>query len=571
MYTDSIINKIQAKREKIVKNKGIWNWILKNGKKNFPAIILLTAISIILSLIQIRFATASKNVMDIATGVQEGTLLSAFIMLVVLLLTRLAIQISVSYLNVHASSKFEISLKRNLFKTLINKDYLSVTKFHSGELLNRINSDVSVIVSGIIALVPSAALFLTSIIGAFYVLYNIDNTLALIILAIGPVVAIGARIYSAKYKVMHKKCQEYDGKTKSFMLEILQNLLVVKSFSCEESMLDKSEALQRKTYKLRVKRVSVSVFAQIGMFLIFNAGYYFAMAYAAFKLSKGQLTYGDVTAILALVSQIQTPFKNVSSLIPQAFAVSASIERLLELEQLKDEPLSSYSLPDNTYADMQEIVYDNVNFSYNSDSFISGINMKIKKGECVVIAGESGAGKSTAIKLLLGIMTPDSGRIYIKGQTLETEIGKDTRPLFAYVPQGNLILSGTIRENITFSNENACEEDIINAAKVAQIWDFIESLDKGLDTELGEKGLGLSEGQTQRISIARAILHDAPILLLDEATSALDSQTEMNLLKAIREMTDKTCIIISHKQAAFDICDSVIYIEKKGINENGKV
>lgn len=552
-----------------MKNKEIWNWIYKNGKRSFPVILLLTLISVTMSLIQVRFATASKNVMDIATGAIEGTLISAFLVLVILLVTRLLISISISYLNVHASSRFEINLKRHLFKTLINKDYLAVTKFHSGELLNRINSDVSVIVSGIIALLPSAALFITSIIGAFCVLYNIDSTLALIILCIGPFVAVGARLYSARFKVMHKKCQEYDGKTKSFMLEILQNLLVVKSFNCENNMLDKSENLQLKSYKLRVKRVSVSVIAQIGMFLIFNAGYYFAMAYAAYRLSRGELTYGDVTAILALVSQIQTPFKSVSSLIPQAFAVSASIERLLELEELKDEPQTKFILPENTYENMEQIVFDNVTFSYNSDSMVSGINMRINKGECVVIAGESGAGKSTAIKLMLGIMAPDSGRIYLSGNFDDITVNKDTRELFAYVPQGNLILSGTIRENISFSHDNATEEEIIHAAKVAQIWDFIKTLDKGLDTELGEKGLGLSEGQTQRISIARAILHDAPVLLLDESTSALDSQTELALLKAIREMTDKTCIIVSHKQAAFDICDNVIYIEKR--KQNGQI
>lgn len=547
--------------------KEIWKWIYKNGKRNFPIIILLTAISIALSLIQVRFATASKNVMDIATGETNGTLPYAFAILVILLLVRLSISITVSYLNVHASSRFEISLKRHLFKTLINKDYLAVANYHSGELLNRINSDVSVIVSGIIAIVPSAALFISSIIGAFCVLYSIDSTLAIIILAIGPFVAVGARLYSAKYKVLHKKCQEYDGKTKSFMLEILQNLLVVKSFNCEENMLDKSENLQLKSYKLRVRRVSVSVIAQIGLFLIFNAGYYFAMAYAALRLSQGELTYGDVTAILALVSQIQSPFKSVSSLIPQAFAVSASIERLMELENLRDEPQTAVALPENTYENTEQIIYDNVTFSYNRDSVVSGINMTINKGECVVIAGESGVGKSTAIKLMLGIMSPDSGRIYLKGKYGETDIGRDTRELFAYVPQGNLILSGTIRENIAFSHDSATEDDIIRAAKIAQIWDFISTLDNGLDTELGEKGLGLSEGQTQRISIARAVLHDAPILLLDESTSALDSQTELNLLKAIREMTDKTCIIVSHKQAAFNICDSVIYIEKRTENE----
>ena len=250
------------------KNAGVWKWIAKNGKNSFPVIILLSVISITLSIIQIKFATASKDVMDIATKQTEGVLKDAFLVLLILLFIRLVLQIAVSYVNVHACSRFEIALKRHLFGILIKKDYLSVSKFHSGELMNRIDSDVSVIVNGIIDIVPYAFMFLTSIIGAFFVLYRIDATLALIILCIGPIVAVGARIYSAKYRKMHILCQEYDGKTKSFMLEILQNLLVVKSFGCEKKMLDKSEALQTRTYKLRIKRVTVSVFAQIGMFLI---------------------------------------------------------------------------------------------------------------------------------------------------------------------------------------------------------------------------------------------------------------------------------------------------------------
>ena len=555
----------KIKRELLMKNKSreVWSWIIKNGKKSIPVIILLSVISIFLSLIQVRFATASKSVMDIATKQADGVLSSAFLVLVLLLVIRLVMQICVNYLNVHACSRFEISLKRHLFNILLQKDYLSVSKYHSGDLMNRIDSDVAVIVSGIIDIIPYAVMFLTSIVGAFFVLYRIDSTLALIILCVGPLVGIGARIYSARYKQMHKLCQEYDGKTKSFMLEILQNLLVVKSFGCEEKMLDKSEELQRRSYKLRIKRVTVSVFAQIGMFLIFNAGYYFAMAYAAYKLSVHEMTYGDVTAILALVSQIQSPFKSISSLIPRAFAVAASVERLLELENIKDENLNAVELPDDIYEKTQSIIFDNVSFSYSDDAVVSGINITVNKGECAVIAGESGAGKSTAIKLLMGIMTPQKGRIYLKYDGGTLDLGKNTRELFAYVPQGNLILSGTIRENISFARDNATEEEIIKAAKVAQIWDFIQTLDNGLDTVLGEKGLGLSEGQTQRISIARAILHNAPILLLDESTSALDSVTEQKLLSAIREMTDKTCIIVSHKQAAFDICDKVIYIEKK--------
>ena len=547
--------------------KRVWEWIFKNGKKSFPAIILLTVLSVAMSIIQVRFATASKDVINVATKETDGVFLVVFGILAGLLVLRLILQIVANYLEVHATSRFEIALKRHIFKTLIGKDYLSVAKYHSGELLNRIDSDVSVVVNGIIAILPSAALLLTSVIAAFFVLFDIDKTLAVIILCIGPFVAIGARIYSAKFKELHKKNQEYSGKTKSFMLEILQNLLVVKSFGNEKVVLDKSQDLQEMSYKLRIKRVTISLFAQVGLFMIFNAGYYFALGYGAYRLSLGALTYGDVVAILALVNQIQVPFKNISSLLPQAFAVSASIERILELEDLKSEYETGEEIDIKIYDDLEEIVYENATFSYSDDSKVSGIDMKIKKGECVVIAGESGAGKSTAIKLLLGIMNTDSGRIYLKGGFGEIEIGRETRPLFAYVPQGNLILSGTIRENIAFGHTDAKEEAIINACKIAQIWDFIETLDLGLDTVLGEKGLGLSEGQAQRISIARALLHNAPILLLDESTSALDSVTEKELLSAIRSMTDKTCIIVSHKQAAFDISDKVIYIEKKTLGE----
>lgn len=545
---------------KIKTNSLVWLW--KNSRQSRLFILALTLLSVAFSMLQLSFVSASKNVIDIATKTADGSLKSACVTLVLLLLVQLVMQIGINFLNVHALSRFEIALKRNVFKTMMSREYLAVAKFHSGELLNRLNSDVSVIVNGVIGIIPSAALFITSIIGGFIMLWNIDSFLALIILAVGPLVAVGARLYSTQYKKLHKKCQEADGDTKSFMLEILQNLLVVKSFCNEETVLDHAETLQNRSYHLKVVRVLVSIVAHIGMFLIFNAGYYFALAYGAYRLAAGVLGYGDVTAILQLVNKIQTPFKSVSSLVPQAFAVSASAERLMEFENMANEEDTGDALPDGIYEQIEEIVYDNVTFRYSEDSVVSGINMRIKKGDCVVVAGESGAGKSTAIKLLLGILRPESGKIYLSAGMNTYEVGKNTRKLFSYVPQGNLILSGTIRENICFAKQNAAEEEIIKAAQIAQIWDFIETLDSGLDTKIGEKGLGLSEGQVQRISIARALLYDAPILLLDESTSALDSATELALLEAIRSMTDKTCIIVSHKQAAFDICDSVCYVTK---------
>ncbi len=539
-------------------------WLYKNGKSSIPAMALLSVFSASLSLLSLRFVEASRSLINIAIGSAEGSFRNAVLLLLCLLGLQLVLQIGINFLQVHASARLEISLKQKIFRRLIRKEYLAVSKFHSGELLNRLNSDISVIVNGIVTVIPAAVLFLTSIVGGFIMLYSIDRVLAGLILAIGPFVLIGARLYSRRYKALHKKCQEADGKTKSFMLEILQNLLVVKSFGNETPVMEKSSGLQNESYRLRIKRTKVSVVAHVGLFLIFNAGYYFAVAFGAYRLSTGTgINFGDFTAILQLVNQIQSPFKQIASLIPQVFSTIASAERMLELEELAEEKEEKSVNAREVYRGLEEIVFDHVSFSYNQDSTVSGIDMHIKKGEHVVVAGESGAGKSTAVKLLLSIFQPQEGKIYLKTKNGNIPISCQTRSLFAYVPQGNLILSGTIRENITFACGAASEEEIIKSAKIAQIWDFIESLEDGLDTKIGEKGLGLSEGQAQRIAIARAILYDAPVLLLDEATSALDSDTEIALLRAIRSMTDKTCILVSHKKAAFEICDRVLYVEKK--------
>lgn len=544
-------------------NIKVWKWLVKNGRSSLLFIALLTVGSILLSMISLQFSMQSKTIIDIATGASDKNFISACVSIAIMLALMLVVQISVSFINVHASSRLEIALKNHIFGILLRKDYLAVSEYHSGELLNRINSDVSVIVSGIVTILPKAALFLTSVIGAFVLLWKIDNFLAIAILAIGPFVLIGARLYSRRYKALHKMAQAADGKTKSFMLEMLRNLLVVKSFSNEELMLAKSEELQKESYRLRVRRTKVSTAAQIGLFLVFNAGFYFALAYCAYKLSKHLITAGDIIAITQLVRQIQSPFQNMSGLVPQFFSVIASVERLIELEEMKNEESTGENVGKEIYSKLDSIVFDNVQFSYTKDSHVSDVNMEIKKGEFAVVAGESGAGKSTSVKLLLGILKPDSGEIYLRTTDGKKHfLGKNSRKLFAYVPQGNLILSGTIRENIAFASETDNEEKIIKAAKIAQIWDFITTLDKGLDTEIGENGLGLSEGQAQRISIARALMYDAPVLLLDEATSALDSQTEAELLKAVKSMTDKTVIIVSHKQAAFEICDKVVRIEK---------
>lgn len=539
------------------KNINAWKWILKNGRKSLIYVILLALLATAVSLISLRFTLASKAVLDIATGQQTGSLPSACLLLGVLLLIQLGVQVSINFINVQANVKLEIALKRSVFKTLISRDYLSVSKYHSGELLNRLTSDINIIIGGIISIVPTICLLLTSIVGGFIILFRLDSLFAVAVLLVAPTLVLCGKLYSKRFKQLHKDCQTADGKTRSFMQEALQNILVIKSFNNQTDILDRNEQLQLDAYKLKLKRVKISIFANVCMFIFFNAGYYLALGYGAYRLSQGLITFGTLTAMLQLVGKIQSPFKDISSMIPQIFSVSASVERIIELEEMPEEV--SLTQGGCTYDELEKIVFDNVTFGYEADKpVMKNASFEINKGEFVVIGGESGIGKSTAIKLMLGIMSPNSGEIFVKTDKGNFQLGTATRELFAYVPQGNLILSGTIRENVAFGKKNASDEDIIKALELAQIWDYISTLENGLDTVLGEKGLGLSEGQIQRISIARALLYDAPVLLLDESTSALDERTEVELLTTLKSMTDKTCIIISHKKAAFDFCDKVI-------------
>ena len=316
-----------------------------------------------------------------------------------------------------------------------------------------------------------------------------------------------------------------------------------------------------------IKKTKVSISVSILFFIGMTFGYYFTLAWGAVKISLGLASVGTLVAMLQLVSKIENPFKGLSSILPQYYAMSASAERILELLELPEETRRETNKDSGeVYSSMSELEFKDVTFFYSDDKekVFDAFSHTIKKGEFVAIRGTSGIGKSTFLKLLLGVLSPSEGEIRINLKNGSSISVSDVdKKLFAYVPQGNMILSGTIRENILFgSKDEVSEEKIKEAAKTACVWDIIESLPDGLDTVLGEKGAGLSEGQIQRIAIARAIYYDAPVLLLDEATSALDESTETQVLKNIKAKTDKTCIIVTHKKTALSFCDSEVVMQK---------
>ncbi len=534
--------------------KEVFSWLKLNIGKSFAAVCILSLLGMCASIFELSFVVASKNLINVATDVTEGSVYDACVVLVVLLLSCLIINGVITYIDARITHSLERKIKSRLFSRIMKKDYLSFTKCHSADVLNRIDSDVNVVVSAVVSVLPAAVIFATLIIGALVLLYDIIPQLAYIIIVFCPVVAILARLYSVKYKKLHKNVQVKDSRAKSYLLEAMQSMLVIKAFSKERVVSERGYVFFDNVYKAKMKRAYAALIANIGVFLIFNAGYYMSFAYGVYMLNLSLINFGELMAILQLVDNVQQPMKSVSSLIPQFFAMIASVERIMELENIKSDTKCESDNPD-----IHEIIFDNVGFEYDADNKITNMNFTISKGDFVAITGESGSGKSTCLKLLMGIINPTEGSIRIKTDKGVYDADNMGKKSFSYVAQGNLLFSGSIRDNVTFFEENPDDEKVINALKTADIWDYIHKLEDGIDTCIGENGEGLSEGQAQRIAIARAIYADSDVIILDEATSSLDDNTEKTVLDNISRL-DKTVVAVTHRKYICDICNKNIII-----------
>ncbi len=546
-------------------------WLYGISKSQKWKLFVIIVANIVTAVLTIVYAGLSKEIINAAV---EYKSLQRVIYYAVCFLILISVQLLLSLLiksqTERCRCRLEWIIKQHLLASIMKKDYANITQFHTGELQNRMHNDVNVITDGVISIVPNMVLFITRLVCAFAYLVAIDKIFALVFLVGGIAVFLCTQFFRKTLKRLHKEVQRTEGKTRSFIQETITSLLVVKAFSVEEKMYDTAENLQSENYKVRMKRRFFGIAANAGISAVFNLGYVFALAFGAYRLIHG-LDYGTVTAMLQLVNQIQQPFAALSGIMPKYFALLASCERLIELENLPDEESDSESPIDAAaaYARLQHIDFAHIAFRYDRDIILDDTSLKVNKGDFVAIMGISGIGKSTLLKLLLGVFKPQDGSI-----TLQLEDGNaipvdfHTRKLFSYVPQGNFILSGTIRENLTFINEAATDAEIAEAIRISCAEEFISTLPDGLETVIGERGIGLSEGQLQRLAIARSLLSNSPVMLLDEATSALDEQTELQFLTNLKELKNITCIIVSHKRAALKICNKhVQIIEGKIITE----
>lgn len=542
-------------------NSGALRWIYDSVKPRLPIIIIIMILTCVLSCTGSVVALILGGLVNAATGKNLKMLIILAVLLGVTYLVNIAGSAIVKYLSQNCKAKLDISIRRRFFSHILRKDYSKISEHHSGELMNIITSDVTVITDAVCSVLPNFAGFLTKFVFALIMILSIQPWIALIYCVVGITVIFAARIFRNRTKLYHKKSQQAEDKNRSFWQESLYNLLAVKVFAAENSMIDKSDRLQDNSFKARMKSAKLSALTNAGYSLFMCMGYVFAFVWCTAFVFLDLMNFGTMTTVVQLVGQIQSPFSAISGIVTQYYTAIASAERLIAIEKIQDEPPVDYVNSNEIYKKMRSLRFDSVSFAYDRDNVLSCLDLSLNKGEFIGIIGNSGIGKSTLFKLMLGVYQAQSGEIYIDCNDEKINCSPSTRTMFAYVPQGNMLFSGTILDNITMINQNASDEQIEKAIKISCCDEFISELPNGIHTEIGEKGYGLSEGQIQRIAIARAILANAPILLLDEATSALDGLTEEKLLQNLREIHDVTCIIVTHRKKALSICDKTLRIE----------
>ena len=535
-----------------MKKSGAIKWIINSMGKGRSVLVLLTILSAFNAVITTFSALITMNIVD--SALSNGDLWTNVLYYGCVVIITLIIQIVQVYLTNKYTIKLDIHYRKSILASCVERDYRHVQSYHSGDVLNRATGDVGIVAGGISNILPDFVGIVIKVVAVLAVMFVLDYQLALILVVLAPITIIASRYYGKKIKLLHKKSQSIESQNRSFLTEAVQNVTVIKAFRNEKPIYDYYSKIQQSGYKVKMRINVFSIVANVLMFLSVTALYYFALSFGAYKVSEGLITVGVLTALLQLVVQFQSPFKALSGVVNNFYRMLASSERIQEILSL---PCDDYKGVDNTdYEDFEKIEVNDLSFGYDKDiPVVDKLSCTINKGEFVGVSGASGAGKSTFLKLLIGLLVPDCGEVKIVGKSGAL----DKRALFSYVPQGNMILSGTIRENVTFFNKDISDSAIYRALELCALQDTIDELPKKLDTEIGESGLGLSEGQLQRLSIARALVMDKKILLLDEATSALDEPTEKMIVDNLRA-NDYTVILVTHHTKLITQCDSVIRI-----------
>ena len=539
-----------------------WLWLAWNG--NRLQAMINASIGVLQVIVSLAQVWAVKRAIDVASGQLPGSIYWAVGVMGLFILADFSLSIASTWVRNLLGIKAQNRMQQRMLDRLLKSQWHGRETFHSGDVLNRLEQDGNQVVTFLTETIPSSLSVFAMFVGAFCYLFAMDHVLAVVIVAILPIFVLASRTYVGQMRRLTRKVRDSDSKVQSVLQETIQNRMLIKTLESDNMMVNKLGETQSELRQHVVRRTLFSVFSTVVLNFGFALGYLVAFLWAAIRLADHTLTFGGMTAFLQLVNRIQNPARNLTKLAPAFVAVFTAAERLMELEE---NPLEQQGEPE--YIDAPcGLRLNDVTFAYSDRerNIVQNLSFDFKPGSCTAVLGETGAGKTTLIRMLLALVSPSQGSVHIyNNDGVSRELTPLMRCNFVYVPQGNTLMSGTIRDNLRLGNIAATDEEMI-AALHKSCADFVMELPHGLDTICSEAGGGLSEGQAQRIGIARALLRDRSIMLFDEATSALDPDTERQLLSNILASRDKTIIFITHRLAVVDYSDQTLRLERLEVN-----
>ena len=540
--------------------KDIFLWLWRAWRGNRLQAVLNAVVGLLGVVVSLSSVWAVQHAIDVAAHEVEGNIIIAVLLMGGLILSNFALNIASVWIRNILGIKAQNRMQQKLLDRMLRSKWNGKETHHSGDVLNRLETDVTNVVNFLTEIIPNSLSTLALFVGAFGYLFMMDWRLAIVIVIMIPIFILFSRVYVRQMRHLTSEVRTSDSKVQSILQETIQHRLLIKTLEGDSAAVDRLEDTQSVLRSNVVRRTKFSVFSYLVLNLGFSVGYLIAFTWAAVRLSGGTLTFGGMTAFLQLVNKIQNPARQLTHLAPQFVSVFTAAERLMELEE---NPLEEQGEPIELKAPCG-VRFIDVAFAYDDseNNVIEHLSYDFYPTSCTAILGETGAGKTTMVRMILALLQPNSGKVEIYNEKEHHDLSPLLRTNFVYVPQGNTLMSGTIRDNLRLGKLDATDDEMAEALK-RSCADFVFELPDGLDTKCTEQGGGLSEGQAQRISIARALLRNRSIMLFDEATSALDPDTERKLLQNILSKRDKTIILITHRPAVMEYCDQTIEIKKR--------
>lgn len=567
-----IIQKI--KEGKLKKLLGELTWMYVYVRRYWLWILLYILLGASGSVLGLGTSVVSRNLVDAVTGVNSQRILEVASLYVGVGVSQIFINAVKMRLSLRIRLKVTNEIRADIYEQVLNTDWESLAKYRSGDLLYRVNGDAGMVANNILNFLPNAVSVCISFVGAFSIVMKNDPAMALIALAGAPVSLFMSRYRVKKTRDFQRDNQDLSSDRTVFDQETFQNLQFIKAFGMLGQIKEKFYSLQQDTIRLSLKQNKFQTGTMIITSLVGQIIGYACYGFAVYRLWQGEISYGTMTMFVSMAASLRGSFSGIIGLLPALISAGVSAERIMEVVELPRESTQDDAQAREMKRKAQQTgvraYMEHVDFAYEDEKWVyKDACFRAEPGEIVALIGPSGQGKTTTLNLLLGLYHPQKGRITVSnpgGSTLEAS--SSTRCLFSYIPQGNTLFSGSIADNMRMVKPEATDEEIREALKAACAWDFVEKLEEGIDTQVQERGQRFSEGQKQRLSIARALLTDAPIMILDEATSALDVATERRVLKSIiKKEPHRTVIVAAHRPSVFSMCSRVYKIQDHTVSE----